>query len=135
MRRVFLFILVALAALAAGAYAFAGSPSQGMSAFALVDPNGGSPRLIDAHTNGFTSVSVGPAGPGDYCLTAAPGVDVVHSSAVASEEAFYSNALGVAAVRYPTAGPACGANQLEVKTFTDNPVTLSDQIGFTVNVP
>jgi hypothetical protein len=38
MRRVILFSLVALAALAGGAYALAGSPSQGMKAFALVDP-------------------------------------------------------------------------------------------------
>jgi hypothetical protein len=134
MRRVILFSLVALAALAAGAYALAGSPSQGMKAFALVDPNGGSPRLVDANTNGFVDVSVGPFGPGDYCLTPAPGVDVVHTAAVASEEAFYSNVIGVAAVRYPTAGPSCGAN-LEVKTFADNPVALSDQIGFTVVVP
>jgi hypothetical protein len=135
MRRVIVFSLVMLVALAAGAYALAGSPSQGMRAFALVDPNGGSPRLIDAHTNGFVDVSVGPFGPGDYCLTPAPGVDVVHTAAVASEEAFYSNAVGVATLRYSTAGPTCGANQLEVKTFTDNPVALSDQIAFTVIVP
>jgi hypothetical protein len=88
MRRVILFSLVALSALAGGAYALAGSPSQGMKAFALVDPNGGSPRLVDAHTNGFVSVSVGPFGPGDYCLTPAPGVDVTHTAAIASEEAF-----------------------------------------------
>ena len=61
--------------------------------------------------------------------------DVVHTAAVASEEAFYSNAIGGAVARYPTAGPTCGANRLEVKTFTDNPVALSDQIGFTVIVP
>lgn len=135
MRLVILFSLVALAALAAGAYALAGSPRRGMTGFALVDPNGGSPRLVDAHTNGFVSVSVGQLGAGDYCLSPAPGVDVVHTAAVASEEAFYSNAVGVATVRYPTAGPNCGANQLEVKTFTDNPAALSDQIAFTVMVP
>jgi hypothetical protein len=135
MRRVILFSLVALAALAGGAYALAGSPSQGMKAFALVDPNGGSPRLVDAHTNGFVSVSVGPFGPGDYCLTPAPGVDVTHTAAIASEEAFYSTAFGLASVRYPIAGPTCGAGRLEVKTFTDNPVALSDEIGFTVIVP
>src|SRR5262249_50388891 len=60
-------------------------------AFALVDPNNGSPRLVAAHTRGFIAVSVGPFGPGDYCLTPAPGVDVTHTAAVASEEAFYSN--------------------------------------------
>jgi hypothetical protein len=48
-------------------------------------------------------VSVGPFGPGDYCLTPAPGVDVTHTAAVASEEAFYSTAFGLATVRYPTA--------------------------------
>lgn len=135
LRRVILFSLVALAALAAGAYALAGSLGEGATAFALVDPNGGSPRLVDAHTKGFVRVSVGPFGPGDYCLTPAPGVDVVHTAAVASEEAFSSDAFGGVWVRYPTAGPTCGDDQLEVKTFTDNPVELSDQIGFTVIVP
>jgi hypothetical protein len=134
MRRVILFSLVAFAALAAGAYALAGSPSQGMRAFALVDPNGGSPRLIDAHTNGFVDVSQG-VGPGDYCLMPAPGIDVTNTAAVASEEAFYSNAVGIVLVRYQPNSPNCNANQLEVKTFTDNPVALSDQIAFTVNVP
>jgi hypothetical protein len=100
MRLLILFSLVALAALAGGAYALAGSPSQGMQAFALVDPNGGSPRLVDAHTNGFVDVSVGAVGPGDYCLTPEPGVDVRNTAAVASEEAFYSNAVGIVLVRY-----------------------------------
>lgn len=80
-------------------------------------------------------LSVGPAGPGDYCLSPSPGVDVVNTAAVADVEGFYSNALGSPAVRYPTAGPTCPAGQLEVKTFTDNPVGLSDQIAFTVDVP
>jgi hypothetical protein len=31
--------------------------------------------------------------------------------------------------------PTCGAGRLEVKTSTDNPVALSDEIGFTVIVP
>ena len=135
MRRVIMVSLVALVALAAGTYAFAGSPAHGTTAFALVDPNGGSPRLVDAHTNGFVSVTVGPSGAGDYCLTAAPSVDVTNTAAVASEEAFYSNVLGIALVRYPPSGSSCGANQLEVKTFTDNPVALTDEIAFTVSVP
>jgi hypothetical protein len=134
MRRVILFSLVALAALAAGAYALAGSPSQGMQAFALVDPNGGSPRLIDAHTNGFVDVSQGAVGPGDYCLTPAPGVDVTNTAAVASEEAFYSNAFGFVTVRYQPNDPNCNANQLEVKTFALGD-GLSNEIAFTVNVP
>jgi hypothetical protein len=115
----------------------AGPPGpQGMTAaFALVDPNGGSPRLITAHTNGFVAVGVGPFGPGDYCLTPAPGVDVADTAAVASVEAFYSYVFGIATVRYPTAGPSCAADQLEVKTFTDNPTALSNEIGFTVLVP
>jgi hypothetical protein len=135
MRLVIVLSLVALVALAAGAYALAGSPSQGKEAFALVDPNGGSPRLIDTHTNGFVDVSQGAAGPGDYCLTPAPGVDVANTAAVASEEAFYTNAAGFVLVRYQPNNPNCNANQLEVKTFTDNPVALSGQIAFTVNVP
>jgi hypothetical protein len=106
----------------------------GAPAFALVDPNAGSPRLVAAHTRGFIAVTGGPFGPGDYCLTPAPGVDVVNTAAVASEEAFYTNAAGFVTVRYPTAGPTCAANQLEVKTFDQN-LQLSNQIAFTVNVP
>jgi hypothetical protein len=104
------------------------------TAYALVDPNAGSPRLVAAHTRGFVAVAVGPFGPGDYCLTPAPGVDVTHTASVASEEAFYSDVLGAPMVRYPTAGPMCAANQLEVKTFDEN-VQLNDQIAFTVDVP
>jgi hypothetical protein len=128
-----LLALGALAALVAGAATFADSPGA-KPAFALVDPNNGSPRLVAAHTQGFVSVSQGPFGPGDYCLTPAPGVDVTDTAAVASMEAFYSNAIGFVSVRYPTAGPTCGADQLEVKTWDSN-VQLSDQIAFTVNVP
>ena len=107
----------------------------GTEAYALVDPNGGSPRLIDAHTRGFAAVAVGPFGPGDYCLTPSPGVTVDAPAAVASEEAFYTYVFGIATVRYPTAGPSCPQGQLEVKTFAENPLQLTDQIGFTVNVP
>jgi hypothetical protein len=143
MRRViFLSFVVLVAALGASAYALAGSPSQGMTAFARVDPNCnpdnptqcGPPRLVDAHT-GFVGVNVGTPGSGDYCLTPGPGVDVVHTAAVVSEEAFYSYVVGFPVVRYPTAGTDCGSGQLEVKTFTDNPTSLSDQVGFTVIVP
>ncbi len=143
MRRIFLFSVVAVAALVAGAYALAGAPSQGATAFALVDPNGaclsgspqcGSPALVDAHTRGFVSVSVGPFGAGDYCLIPGPGVDVVNTAAVVSEEIFYSNVFGVAGPRYPTAGPHCDAGQLEVKTFDSTPA-LTNQIAFTVIVP
>jgi hypothetical protein len=143
MRRFILFSLVVLGALIVGAYALAGAPSQGMTAFALVDPNCnpgnpsqcGPPRLVDGHTRGFVHVGVGQLGPGDYCLTPAPGVAVVSTAAVASEEAFYSYVIGFPVVRYPLAGANCSSDQLEVKTFIDNPPGLSDQIGFTVIVP
>ena len=79
-------------------------------------------------------MDVGAAGQGDYCLTPAPGVDVVDTAAVASEEAFYSSAVGFVTVRYPTQGPNCSQRQLEVKTFDHN-VALSNQIAFTMNVP
>ena len=136
-------VSVGLTTASAGTSALAGLPSQGMTAFALVDPNCiprdnptqcGPPRLVAAHTHGFVDVTVGPFGPGDYCLTASPGVDVVNTAAVADEEIFYSNAFGVAGVRYPTAGPHCDANQLEVKTFDSTPA-LTNKIGFTVIVP
>jgi len=128
------FLVATAAVLVGAAFAFAGeSGGGGKRAFALVDPSG--PRLVDAHTRGFDAVSVGPAGPGDYCLTPSEGVDVVDTAAVASTEAFFSNVFGIAAVRYPTSGLVCPAGDLEVKTFTANPVALTDQIGFTVIVP
>src|SRR5437868_5211475 len=46
--------------------------ANGAEAWALVDPIGGSPRLVDANTHGFTAVDVGPVGQGDYCLTPSP---------------------------------------------------------------
>jgi len=128
--------IVTLVGLVAGVtMAFGGSQGdQGGPAYALVNPNNGSPQLVAGHTSGFTAVSVGPFGQGDYCLTPSPGVNVAKPAAVASEEAFYSNAAGFVTVRYPTSGPSCSANQLEVKTFDQN-VALSNQIAFTVNVP
>ncbi len=131
--------MAAAAALAGATFAFASGGSQGDqggAAYALVDPNGGSPRLVANHTSGFVSVSVGNAGQGDYCLTPAAGVDVVKTAAVASEEAFYSGVAGFPTVRYDPTHANCTANQLEVKTFVDNPTTaLSNQIAFTINVP
>ena len=118
----------------AAAYAFGGSAIGGPGAYALVDPNGGSPRLIAGHTAGFTAVSVGEAGQGDYCLTARPTVDLVHTAAVASIEAFYSNVAGFVGVRYDPNSPNCDPHQLEVKTF-DQSVSPTNQIAFTVNVP
>ena len=113
-----------------------GAPGQpGVAAYALVDPNGGSPRLVSAQTSGFIGVSVGPLGQGDYCLTAAPGVNVTSTAAVASEEASLSSAVGFVAVRYPTTAETCGANELEVKTFNQNVTGMTNQIAFTVIVP
>ncbi len=62
MRRViFLSFVVLAAGLGASAYVLAGPPSQGMTAFALVDPNCnpdnptqcGPPRLVDAQYQGL----------------------------------------------------------------------------------
>jgi hypothetical protein len=61
------------------------SAGKGATAWALVDPNGGSPRLVAGHSSGFSAVSFGPFGPGDYCLTPKPGVSVDSTAAVASE--------------------------------------------------
>jgi hypothetical protein len=125
----------ALAALVGATFASARtSRGPGVAAYALVDPNGGSPRLIAQHTRGF--VSVGSPFSGDYCLTPAPGVDVVHTAAIASEEAFYSFDAGFPTVRYDPTHMNCTANQLEVKTFVDHgSIALSNQIAFTVDVP
>jgi hypothetical protein len=63
-------------------------------------------------------------------------VNVISTAAVASEEAFYSNAVGIVTVRYATSGGGpCGANQLEVKTFDQHDTSLTNQIAFTVIVP
>jgi hypothetical protein len=134
MHRLFV-LLIALIALAGGTLAWASSPGdRSASVYALVDPNGGSPRLVTAHTDGFIAVSAAAAG--DYCLTPAQGVDVADPAAVASEEAFYSDVVGFAVVRYDPTHANCTARQLEVKTFVDTPTTaLSDQIAFTVDVP
>jgi len=118
----------------AAAYAVAGSPGGGQAAYALVDPNCGSPRLVAGHTSGFVAVSVGAAGQGDYCLTPGAGVDVADTAAVASEEAVYSSTAGFVLVRYPLSPQNCAAGQLEVKTF-DQSVSLSNQIAFTLDVP
>lgn len=127
--------VIALAVAAGAALALAHpSSGSGATAFALVDPNGGSPRLVAEHTSGF--VSVGSPFSGDYCLTPAPGVDVVHTAAIASEEAFYSSDAGFPTVRYDPTHQNCAATQLEVKTFVDHgSITLSNQVAFTVLVP
>ena len=69
-------VLVGAVAMAGAAFAFGGQSGNGGSAYALVNPNGGSPVLIASHTSGFSDVTVGPFGRGDYCLTPAPGVNI-----------------------------------------------------------
>ena len=128
-------VLVGLIAGATLAFAGSGNDQGGPVAYALVNPNGGSPQLVAAHTSGFIGVSHGGGGlTGDYCLTPASGVNVTTPAAVADEEAFYSDVAGFVTVRYDPTHPNCTAGQLEVKTF-DNNVNATNQIGFTVNVP
>jgi len=138
MMRTTVIALVMAAAVAACTYAVAASASGsgGPAAFALVDPNSGSPRLIADHTSGFVSVGFGTFGSGDYCLTPSAGVNVAGTAATASEEAFYSNAFAFVTVRYPSGNVTrgCDVNQLEVKTFGTGG-NLTDQAAFTVNVP
>ena len=136
-RRVAALGIVTLVGLIAGVtMAFAGSQGdQGGPAYALVNPNNGSPQLVAGHTSGFTGVNQGAFGPGDYCLTPAPWVDLGHTAAVASQEAFYSGEVGFVLVRYQPNNPDCNPNQLEVKTFHSNVTALTTGIAFTVNVP
>ena len=133
--RWFVVVAVAVVGMVGVALALAGPSGQGASAYALVNPNDGSPVLVADHTSGFTDVSVGPFGAGDYCLMPAPGVNVDGTAASASMEAFYSDAIGIASVRYPTAGPTCGPGLLEVKTWDAATLSLSGQVAFTVTVP
>ena len=129
-------VLMLVGLIAGAALAFAGSQGdQGGPAYALVNPNNGSPQLIAAHTSGFTGVNQGAFGPGDYCLTAASWVNLGHTAAVASQEAFYSGEVGFVLVRYQPDNPDCNPNQLEVKTFNSNVTGLTTGIAFTVNVP
>jgi hypothetical protein len=131
-----LIILLVLAVAAAGAAALASgsrTAGGGATAFALVDPNHGVPRLVAARTRGFAAVS-SPA-TGVYCLTPSPGVDVTGTAPVASEEAYYSNELGWPLVRLPQPDARnCAADQLEVKTFAEG-TTLSSEVAFTLLVP
>src|SRR5579864_9339147 len=94
-------VLALVGLIAGAALAFAGSQGdQGGPAYALVNPNNGSPQLVAGHTSGFTGVSQGANGPGDYCLTAASWVDLAHTAAVATQEASYSTIGGFVLVRY-----------------------------------
>jgi hypothetical protein len=95
----FVVVAVAVVGMVGAAFALAGPSGGGARAYALVNPNGGSHVLVADHTAGFTEVSIGPVGTGDYCLTRGPGVNVDSTAASASMEAFYSGAIGVAAVR------------------------------------
>ena len=130
-------VLTLVGLIAGAALAFAGSQNDqgGGVAYALVNPNGGTPQLVAAHTSGFIAVSHGGGGlAGDYCLTPASGVNVANPAAVADEEAFYSDIAGFVTVRYDPTHANCAAGQLEVKTFDTN-VAPTNQIAFTVNVP
>ena len=129
-------VLALVGLISGAALAFAGSQGdQGGSAYALVNPNNGSPQLVTEHTAGFTGVNQGSFGPGDYCLTAASWVNLAHTAAVATQEANYSSAGGFVLVRYQPNNPDCNANQLEMKTFNSDFSGLSTQVAFTVNVP
>jgi hypothetical protein len=122
------------AALVTTGLTFASSASTPSVAYAQVNPNGGAPTLVARRTYGFIKITVGPFGPGDYCLTPAPGVSVSRA-AVASEEAYLSDDIGIVSVRYPTAGPMCPSGNLEVKTFALDGSGPIDTIGFTVLNP
>jgi hypothetical protein len=62
-------------------------------------------------------------------------VSVDSTAAIASMEAFYPDAIGSVAVRYPTRGPTCPSGQLEAKTFAIDGSGLTDHVAFTVLVP
>jgi hypothetical protein len=60
-------VFLSLAVLGIGGVAYANQDRGGPTAYTLVDPNGGSPRLIADHTSGFVGVNLGNQGQGDYC--------------------------------------------------------------------
>ena len=74
-----LIIVLVAVSLAVGGVAYAGGgdgQGSGAHAWALVNPNGGSPLLVKA--SGF--VAVRSPGTGVYCLRAAPGVNLASSA-------------------------------------------------------
>jgi hypothetical protein len=132
--------VAALAALAVGGvgYATAGDGNDqgsGVQAWAQVDPNGGSPQLVQS--KGIVSVSAPQSGV--YCLKSAREVDLAHTAPVASQEVNLSTTIGLAEPRRVGApNSSCAPGQLQIDTWdasnTATP-TLVNTVGFDVVVP
>jgi hypothetical protein len=128
----------AVVVLLMGGVAFAtGNQDQGngVSAWAQIDPNAGSPLLVKESGIGAVSSPI----TGVYCLKAVPGIDMSQSAPVASEEANLSSTLGLVLPRRIGApNSSCPVNQLQVDTFDAGQAgspTLVNTVGFDVIVP
>jgi hypothetical protein len=138
MRRSTAYFVVSVVVLSVASVGYAtaeGSNDAGRSAWAQVDPNGGSPLLVRA--SGFVSVT--SPSTGVYCLRASPGVGLSHTAPVASQEQSLSSTLGLVTVRrsgIPNVN--CAADELQVTTWdAANPASFTtvNTVGFDVIVP
>ena len=134
--RAYFVVSVVVLSFAGVGYATAeGSNDSGRTAWAQVDPNGGSPLLVRA--SGFDSVT--SPSTGVYCLRASAGVGLTHSAPVASQELNLSSTLGLVTVRrsgIPNVN--CSADELQVVTWdaaSPGSFTTVNTVGFDVIVP
>ena len=138
MRRSTAYFVVSVVVLSFAGVGYAtaeGSNESGRSAWAQVDPNGGSPLLVRA--SGFESVT--SPSTGVYCLRASPGVGLSHTAPVASQEQSLSSTLGLVTVRrsgIPNVN--CAADELQVTTWdaaSAASFATVNTVGFDVIVP
>jgi hypothetical protein len=116
-------------------YATAGNDQgSGVQAWAQVDPNAGSPRLVKAR--GIVAVSSPQTGV--YCLRPAAGITLA-SAPVTSQEVNLSTTLGLVTPRRIGApNSSCPPTELQVDTWdaaNASSLTLVDTVGFDVVVP
>jgi hypothetical protein len=128
-----------VAALAVGGVGFATAGNDhgpGDQAWAQVNPNGGSPKLMKAKN----VESVSSPATGIYCLHMRPGVDLVNTAPVAVQEQNLSGELGFVTARAlnGTENVYCPVKDLQVNTWkASNPESfeLVNDVAFDVIVP
>ena len=134
MSRLIISLMAVSLAIGGVAYASAGDDQgSGVRAWAQVNPNDGSPLLVK--TKGFVAVSSREAGV--YCLRARPGINLVNSAPVATQEVNLSTALGLVTVRRAGVDTAlCPLDELQVTTWNvSSTPTAIGGVAFDVVVP
>jgi hypothetical protein len=131
-----LIVTLLAVSLAIGGIAYASGGNvrgSGVRAWAQVNPNDGSPLLV--RTTGFVAVSSRETGV--YCLRARPGINLVNSAPVATQEVNLSTALGLVTVRRAGVDTAlCALGELQVTTWdiSSTPTAIGG-VAFDVVVP